>query len=659
MCGIGGIWGKSDAQAVSAMVAAMRHRGPDDSGIYRDAQVALGMTRLSIIDVSAEGHQPMQSPDGQICIVYNGEVYNFQSERRLLEEHGYHFTSASDTEVVLRMYEHYGDDFLLRLQGMFALAIYDKRRGRGRERLFLARDPFGIKPLLYTHINGRFIFASELKALLASNLVEREIEPEALRLLLTYGSVAQPLTMLRGVRMLMPAHRLILEGGQEKIQRYWSLDIDRLPDLRTKPYEELVEQLASVLEESVRLHLVSDVPVGAFLSGGIDSSLLVALMTRLAGQRVKTFSVGFETEGQELDESDIAGQTAAFLGSDHTNVLVRGTDVRDHLSRIAYGLDQPSMDGVNTYFVSMAARRAVKVAISGLGSDELFAGYYWFDRVQSEQLANGRAPWKSLAKTALANFAGQPFFDQLSLTRQGQTLWRARNSAGFLNTYDRFASPGFGALNTARLLHPQLRKQAQAGRAPRYDLKRFDELPGGTPLERVTGVCLRGYMTNQLLRDVDAVSMSHSLEVRVPFLDRLIADMALSLPDETKLNLRANRAAPARASYRETGVKRILVDAGRPLLPRGFDEQPKRGFLMPFDAWLRGPLKDILHETLDERQIRRRGWLDAREVSQVKENFFARPAGRGVGWAKPWLLLMLEVWCREVLEHHYKAESRI
>jgi asparagine synthase (glutamine-hydrolysing) len=206
-------------------------------------------------------------------------------------------------------------------------------------------------------------------------------------------------------------------------------------------------------------------------------------------------------------------------------------------------------------------------------------------------------------------------------------------------------------------LHPQLRKQANAGRAPRYDLKRFDELPGGTALERVTGLCLRGYMTNQLLRDVDAVSMSHSLEVRVPFLDRLIADMALSLPDETKLNIRANHALRNSASYRETGVKRILVDAGRPLLPRGFDEQPKRGFLLPFDAWLRGPLKDILHETLDERQIRRRGWLDASEVSKVKENFFARPAGRGVGWAKPWLLLMLEVWCREVLEHNYNADS--
>src|SRR5437868_10232580 len=280
MCGIAGIWGSDDREAVAAMVGAMYHRGPDDLGTFFDARVGLGMTRLAIIDTTNRGHQPMQTPDGQIMTVYNGELYNFRYERDLLVKKGCEFRSTSDTEVVLRMYEHYGDDFLLRMRGMFALAIYDKRRGPGNERLLLARDQMGIKPLLYAHIGDRLIFASEIKALLASGLISPQIDPVSLELLLTYGSVYQPRTILRGIKMLLPAHRLIVEGGGERVERYWSLGLDRREGLRLRPYEELVEEMASVLEESVRLQMVSDVPLGAFLSGGVDSSLLVALMAR-------------------------------------------------------------------------------------------------------------------------------------------------------------------------------------------------------------------------------------------------------------------------------------------------------------------------------------------------------------------------------------------
>ena len=296
MCGICGIWGGGDDRAaVGAMVAAMQHRGPDDRGVAADGPVTLGMTRLAIIDTSVGGHQPMHTPDGLISVVYNGELYNFREERRLLEQKGCRFRSTSDTEVLLRMYEHYGDDFLLRMRGIFALAVYDRRRGPGRERLLVARDQMGVKPLLYARAGDRLVFASELKALLASGLVRAEVDPVALRLLLTYGSVYQPRTILRGVRMLLPAHRMIVERGRERVERYWSLGVDRHEGLRGRPYEEIVEELAGVLEESVRLQMVSDVPLGAFLSGGIDSSLLVALMARQAsGHRVKTFSVGFE-----------------------------------------------------------------------------------------------------------------------------------------------------------------------------------------------------------------------------------------------------------------------------------------------------------------------------------------------------------------------------
>jgi asparagine synthase (glutamine-hydrolysing) len=604
------------------------------------------MTRLAIIDTTIGGHQPMHTPDGQITIVYNGELYNFHEQRQLLEARGHDFRSSSDTEVVLGMYEHYGDDFLVRMRGMFALAIYDRRRGPGRERLLLARDQMGIKPVLYARTNGRFIFASEIKALLASGLVEPEVDPIALRLLLTYGSVYQPHTILKRVRMLLPAHRLILENGRERIERYWSLGLDRRAELRSLPYAEQVKELAAVLEESVRLQMISDVPLGAFLSGGLDSSLLVALMARqVTGARVKTFSVGFEQEGSEIDETADAERTARFIGTDHTRVLVRGEDVRDRIRHIAYGLDQPSVDGVNSYFVSLAARQSVTVAISGTGGDELFAGYPWFRQMVLEaQRWRGQA-WKGFARAALAPAVRMTLFDELPPGRVRNRVEQLRYTTDFrtryVGTYNIFGSEG-----AARLLAPPLRAQAGAGRSAYYDLGDTDELSQGSALERVTGVCLRGYTTNQLLRDIDAVSMAHSLEVRVPYLDPVVADLALSLPDLAKMGAPEAAGSPEVMSYREAGTKRILLDVARPLLPEGFDLLPKRGFGMPFDSWLRGPLNEVLHEALSDDRVRSRGLLDPVEVATVKSQFL----GGWRNWSRPWVLMMLELWLQEVVD---------
>jgi asparagine synthase (glutamine-hydrolysing) len=645
MCGICGVWGKGEVEPVEAMVATMHHRGPDDHGIYHDGSVALGMTRLAIIDVSAAAHQPMRNPEGTVWIVYNGEVYNFKSERQLLEAKGYSFSSHSDTEVVLHMYEHYGDDFLLRLRGIFALAIYDKRRGTGRERLFLARDHLGIKPLLFARVGGRFVFASEMKALLASGLIVPEIDPVALRLLLTFGSVYQPRTMLQGVKMLLPAHRMIIEQGHERVERYWSLGTNRRPDLKTQPYEILIEEVAEVLKESVSLQLVSDVPLGAFLSGGVDSSILVALMARTLGNRVKTFSVGFEAEGANIDETKDAQRTAEFLGTDHTHVLVKGTDVRDHIHHIASGLDQPSVDGVNSYFISSAARQGVTVAISGTGGDEIFAGYPWFINMVLHEERNKREPFSALAKALLVFVARQRLFDPFLLMRGGDKLYEARICDGFLAKYATNYQI-FGPLGAAKVLSPELRRAAQAGRAAHYDLIRIDELSNGSAIERVTGLCLRGYTSNQLLRDIDAASMAHSLEVRVPYLDPLVVDTALSLPECTKIADPVRLSTLESYTYRETGAKRILIDVGRPLLPKDFDLQPKRGFGMPFEAWLRGPLRDTFLDALSEHAIQNRGLLNVREACILRDIFLE---GR-LSWAQPWLLMMLELWCREVLE---------
>ncbi|MDD1721826.1 MAG: asparagine synthase (glutamine-hydrolyzing) [Euryarchaeota archaeon] len=644
MCGICGILGDAPPWRVERMVSAMRHRGPDDYGVFRDDGVTLGMARLAIIDITSLGHQPMGTPDGSIHIVYNGEAYNFRSEGEILRKKGYSFTSTSDTEVVLRMYEHYGDDFLNRLRGMFALALYDRRKGKGRERLLLARDPIGIKPLLYARAGSRFLFSSEIKSLLASGLVDRNIDPEAVRLLLTQGSIPQPRTILSAVRMLPPAHRLIVENGTERLERYWKMETGRRRDLRDRPYEELVHEVRSALEESVRLQMISDVPLGAFLSGGVDSSLLVAMMSRMSDHKVKTFSVGFGAEGAHMDETDDAERIAKFIGTDHKRVLVTGKDVRDRIVHIASSLDQPSVDGVNSYFVSLAARQEVTVAISGTGGDELFAGYPWFQSMADACEDDRLHPAAAAAKGALASFSRSPFFDPWLAGSLRKRIEKGRALSGFLPRYARCYEI-FGTRDAAKYLSHALRKVARIGREPARDIL-GDELPGANPVDRVTALCLRGYTQNQLLRDIDAVSMAHSLEVRVPFLDPVLVDLALSLPSGAKLGGPSRARGRGAGSYRETGAKRILVDAGRGLLPEGMDLQLKRGFGMPFDSWLSGPLKDVLEDVLSSAAVRARGLFDVEEVGGLKEAFLR---GRS-GWARPWLLMMTELWCREVLD---------
>jgi len=647
MCGICGIWGEVDPEIIPAMVNAMHHRGPDDRGTFHDGSIALGMTRLAIIDVTPSGHQPMKNEEGTVWIVYNGEVFNFKSERELLKAKGYSFHSSSDTEVVLRMYECYGDSFLLRLRGMFALAIYDKRRGPGLERLLLARDPLGIKPLLFARAGQRLIFASEIKALLASGLISPEIDPVALRLLLTYGSVYQPRTILRGVSMLLPAHSMTIERHRERIERYWSLGLGRRSGLATQPYEELVPQVAETLRESVRLHMVSDVPIGGFLSGGVDSSFLVGLMTEIAGRRVKTFSVGFEAEGASIDETREAERTAQFLGSDHTRILIRGGEVRDRITHLVQSLDQPSVNGVNSYFVSFAAREAVKVAISGTGGDEIFAGYPWFTQMALYKKKMENSSWKSLCHPLIGKLARFRGFDRFLWGSFGPKISRFRKIGGFIAQYAQ-SYQIFGPLGAALLLSPDMREMAQAGRAPDYDLKPLDELANGGVVDRVTGLCLRGYTNNQLLRDIDAVSMAHSLEVRVPFLDVSVIDFSLSLPASARLSDAERVTEPHDATYRESGSKKILIDVGRWLgiLPEDIDCQPKRGFSLPLDSWLKGPLRQVFDDALSPQTVRARGLLEEKAVGALRHDFLNGRAH----WTRPWLLIVLELWCREGLQ---------
>jgi asparagine synthase (glutamine-hydrolysing) len=485
MCGIAGIWGKTDPMVIENMVTAMHHRGPDDKGFYYDNQISIGMSRLSILDVSSNGHQPMSTPDGKITIVYNGELYNFKSERAILENAGYSFRSTSDTEVILYMYEHYGDAFLHRMRGIFALAIYDKRGGLGRERLFLARDQLGVKPLLYARIGNNFIFASEMKSLLSSGLIKPEINQNGLRLLLTFGSVYQPDTMIKGVYMLLPAHKLVIEshtgwGKCESLwmKRYWSLGLDKYP-IRNLPYEKQVAVFDAALEESISCQMCSDVPLGVFLSGGIDSSIATALMARNSPNTVKTFSIGFDDDGKDIDESDSAKIFSDYIGTDHSCVHIVGSDVYNQINNIARSLDQPSVDGVNAFFVSMATSKKVTVAISGTGGDEICAGYPWFSAM---------VRYRKNLNTIYG------IYDKIENFKDNIIYSDKCDADGFLRNFA-YNYAIFEAKDVASMIN--IKKYRKC-----LDLRYLDELSHGTDIERVSGLVIRGYTNNQLLRDI-------------------------------------------------------------------------------------------------------------------------------------------------------------
>jgi asparagine synthase (glutamine-hydrolysing) len=645
MCGICGIVGENNPEALNAMVAAMHHRGPDDKGTIFTHNLSMGMARLSIIDVSLCGHQPMVNDDKTILIVYNGETYNFSELRRELEAGGCHFHSASDTEVVLHLYERYGDNCVLRMQGMFAFAVWDIR-DKENPRLLIARDPLGIKPVLYTEQKGRFVFASEMKSLLAGGLVAPRIDAESLRLLLTYGSVPQPATIIEGVRMLLPGHRLIIEKGSSRLEKYWTLRPDtKISGLQDTSYDELRLRLRSSLEHCVRQQMVSDVPIGAFLSGGIDSSILVALMARASPFPVKTFSVGYGSGEYGTDEADDAEKISRFIGTDHTRVVVTGPEVRERIGHFAAALDQPSLDGLNSYFVSLAASRQVTVAISGTGGDELFAGYPWFIRMAHAETFTGRHPLASRLLEAGGYFFQNPAFDTIAEGPFGRTVDSARGLGGDLSRFMRFFIV-FSSRDISCLLTPQVKDLCRNSRTSRKVLPSFAGGPEYSLVQKITGFTLGTYTQNQLLRDIDAVSMAHSLEVRVPFLDHSIVELAFLLPDETKLG-KTDRNSPRDQSYRATGAKRILIDSCRDLLPEGIDLQEKRGFGMPFENWLKGPLKDVVEDALSPDSIRKRGFFNPVAVRKILDRFYRGKSG----WQQVWLLLITELWCREVLDN--------
>ena len=597
-------------EAVTRMNSALKHRGPDDHGITVCGDVCFGNTRLAIIDTSHAGHQPMSDPETGNWITYNGETYNFKQLRNEIDSDPHAWRSSSDTEVVLRAYRKWGVDAFRRLRGMFALGLWDE----SRRMLMLARDPMGIKPLYYYRTEHFLVFASEVRALLASGLVPRRLSSDGLDSYLANGSVEAPLTIVNGVKQLLPGQYLqvqtVAEGKLEITIDDFMVEHREVDIPRSRA--DAVARLRSELEESVRMHLVSDVPLGVFLSGGVDSSAMVALTSRITCQPPRTFSVVFDERA--YSEAPHARTVAAKFGTDHSETRLNEEQLLDTLPQALASLDQPTMDGINTFVVSKAVKNAgVTVALSGLGGDELFAGYPSFKRALK---VDAMSP---LSKRFLRATSG---FGKLALngSTHRNKFWQLAGSDGapadvYRVTRQLFA-PDYVRRLTRHEPHASYRSVASD-----HDV-----------INQLSVLELRGYMTNTLLRDTDAMSMAHSLEVRVPLVDSKVVDFALSLPGKWKLGNGTN------------GVpKPLLADAVADLLPRDLLTRPKMGFTLPFEKWMQSRLRTEIESAFeDDGQLIASG-LAANSARNVWRRFLRKP--RAMGWSRPWSLYVLARWC--------------
>jgi len=618
MCGIAGIVeqrgsGGVDRSRLVRLRDAQRHRGPDDEGLWisPDGRVGLAHRRLSILDLSPRGHQPMSTPDGHLHVVYNGEIYNFHALRSELEACGHAFRSTSDTEVLLFGWREWGLGLLDRLRGMFAFALYDAQR---RETI-LARDPLGIKPLYWVADGERVAFASEVQAL-RSTFDAGGVDPEGLATYLLWGSVAAPRTLYKRIRALSAGSWMrIGPNGAEPAQPYWRLERS-LGRTRPMDEEEASRHLREAVLDSVRHHLVSDVPVGAFLSGGVDSSALVGLLAELHRGPIRTVTLSFDVP--ELDEGPLAAEAARLYGTEHHVVKIGIEDARLRTADAVRSLDQPSVDGVNTFLVSEAVvRTGLKVAVSGVGGDELFGGYASFERVPwLRRLHDGFGRLPGLGGSGLERVGG--WVEGLPRSRsQGRLVRALRFGGSDAGAY--FAERGLFTPSEVRgLLAPELADVVGAC-DPRAELERRVPLAELSPDERVSALEIRQYLESQLLRDTDATSMRHSLEVRTPLVDRELLHAACMVPASLR------RAGPA---------KRRLRESARPPVPGALWKRRKQGFVLPFERWLRSGGIPI---TLPEHP-----WLRPAALAGVAEDF-AR--GR-VHFSRLWALLVL----REFLE---------
>ncbi|MBL9216341.1 MAG: asparagine synthase (glutamine-hydrolyzing) [Opitutaceae bacterium] len=621
MCGIAGLVSEalspeSRAEAVGRMVDRQRHRGPDDRGLVSDGPATLGMCRLAIID-PANGRQPMTSPDGRFTVVFNGAIYNYRELQPALAAAGWVFRTQCDTEVLLAAYARHGAACLHQLRGMFAFAVWDARE----RTLFAARDPLGIKPLYYARLPGTGVaFASEIHALLAAGQVPRTLDPQSAGEFLAWFSVPAPRTIYQGISSLLPGHSLTRDAaGRIGIQAWWRLPAPQ-GAAPAGSYHDFIQGLRHQLEDSIRAHRVADVPVGAFLSGGMDSAAVVGLMARGGARRLRTFTLTFGEAGY----SEEAGARAAAqaFGTEHHEERITGARVAADLPRILAALDQPTGDGINTYYASATARRGgVTVALSGLGGDELFGGYPSFrdlPRLQRLLPLWRRLP-AGLRARVVRGLAARPGT-------------RARKLADFLaharDLHELAALQRRVLPESSRLplLAPEARATAErlGPLHPRLD-EFAAELIGADPFQVISAWELRTYMADVLLRDSDVFSMAHSLELRVPFVDRPLLEWLWPQPDYFKHDPRQ--------------PKRALADATADLLPAALRHRPKQGFTLPFARWMLAELRPFLEDTFAPASLAACPWLEPAAVRGLWQAYTATRDPRA--WSRVWTIAML------------------
>lgn len=626
MCGIYGVLNlegsrRMEPDVLDRMGRAIVHRGPDDQGAFTDDRLLLGMRRLSIIDI-AGGHQPISNEDGRLVVVCNGEIYNFRALRTQLEAKGHHFATRSDSEVIVHLYEERGDRFLEDLEGMFALALWDRRA----RRLIVARDALGIKPLYYSLLGGQFAFASEAKALLQLPYLRARLDPAALAQYFAVGYVCAPNSLFEGIRKLAPGEAMFIENGRPTLQRFWHLPTEVDESLSERDW---VEATRTEIDRAVRDQMVSDVPIGAFLSGGIDSSSVVALMSRHTDHPVKTYSIGFRgSSGAELyNELPHARLVAETFHTAHREIIVQ-PDVAALLPALIWHMDEPVADAafITTYLVSKFAREEVTVILSGVGGDELFGGYMRYAdesyrrRYQLIPRVVRRGVLEPIARR-LPSDRHSPLLNKLRLAR----AFVLADALSFEDRYRRYMEV-FDTVERAQLLLECRPAEDCIGRG-------FARAHSKDPLRRLMDVDLATQMPEDLLMLTDKMSMAVSLECRVPLLDQRLVTLAARMP--------------ARARIHGSNLKHTLKLAMTGLLPHGILHRQKRGFGAPIGAWFKSELAPLLRQMLSESNLARRGLLNPQAVAEVVRQHERQQADRTDHLLA---LVSLEIWCRMYLD---------
>jgi asparagine synthase (glutamine-hydrolysing) len=627
MCGIVGIANSNsksaDFEILSKMNCAITHRGPDEDGFYVNKNIGLAMRRLSIIDL-AGGQQPIYNRDKTKVIVYNGEIYNFQELRADLEKHGHQFYTRSDTEVIVHLYDEYGTDCLNHLRGMFVFAIWDDVE----KSLFIARDRIGKKPLLYAHLsNGNLIFGSEFRALLEHPEVSREIDYEAIHHYLSYLCVPAPLTAYKQIRKLEPGHWLKWKDGEIKLQRYW------LPDFHNKikiSPEEAEEETLRILREATKIRMISEVPLGAFLSGGVDSSTVVALMAEESDKPVKTFSIGFEEE--DFSELKYARKVAEHVGSEHHEFIVKPNAIEILPTLVEhYGEPYADSSAIPTYYVSRETRKHVTVALNGDGGDESFAGY---ERYLAMRLSEKYHKIPSLLRKGLIETAVNLVPTSEIKRSRARDLKRFLRAASLpkVERYFRWV----GAIDREskdNLYTDDFKNEVKSFDSARFIKQWFDKTNGNGIVDATMFTDQMTYLPNDLLVKVDIATMANSLEARSPLLDHKVIEFAASLPENIKLKGAENKS--------------LLKKVGSRLVPREVLYRKKMGFGVPMTYWFRGQLKDFLRENLLSETFAKRGIVKSEVVTKlVNEHINSE---RDHVW-QLWTLLMLELWFQRFID---------